>query len=67
VFFAVEGARIVLLLSGYDKGANPSEKRQGREIKLERTPAQGTQRATAAGPLTSADLPLKDPTILDDP
>jgi len=37
VFFAVEGARIVLLLSGYDKGANPSEKRQDREIKLART------------------------------
>jgi DNA-binding XRE family transcriptional regulator len=37
VFFAVEGARIVLLLSGFDKGVNPSEKCQGREIKLART------------------------------
>jgi hypothetical protein len=37
VFFAVEGARIVLLLRGYDKGADPSGKRQDREIKLART------------------------------
>lgn len=37
VFFAVEGARIVLLLSGYDKGDDPSDKRQNREIKLART------------------------------
>lgn len=32
VFFAVEGRRVVLLLGGYDKGADPSEKRQEREI-----------------------------------
>jgi hypothetical protein len=36
VFFSVEGAKIVLLLSGYDKGADPSTKRQDREIKLAR-------------------------------
>ena len=33
VFFAVEGARIVLLLAGYDKGADPSERRQNKKIK----------------------------------
>lgn len=32
VFFAVEGARIVLLLSGYDKGKNSKSRRQEREI-----------------------------------
>ena len=32
-FFAVEGARIVLLLSGYDKRKDSSQKRQDREIK----------------------------------
>jgi hypothetical protein len=36
VFFAVEGAKIVLLLSGYDKGADPTAKRQDKEIKLAR-------------------------------
>jgi hypothetical protein len=36
VFFAVEGAKIVLLLSGYDKGADPSGRRQDKEIKLAR-------------------------------
>jgi len=32
VFFAVEGNRIVLLLGGYDKGKDPSGRRQNREI-----------------------------------
>jgi hypothetical protein len=32
VFFAVYGARIVLLFGGYDKGADPSGKRQEKEI-----------------------------------
>lgn len=32
VFFHPHGDRIILLLGGYDKGANPSEKRQAREI-----------------------------------
>ncbi|HWL41568.1 MAG TPA: hypothetical protein VNQ73_01395 [Ilumatobacter sp.] len=32
VFVHFYGNRIVLLLVGYDKGANPSAKRQGREI-----------------------------------
>jgi hypothetical protein len=36
VFFAVEGDRIVLLLGGYDKGDDPSEKRQNKEIKKAR-------------------------------
>lgn len=32
VFFTVEGERVVLLLCGYDKGADPSPRRQDREI-----------------------------------
>jgi len=36
VFFTVEGVRIVLLLGGYDKGKDPNEKRQDREIKVAR-------------------------------
>jgi hypothetical protein len=36
VFFAVYGQRIVLLLAGYDKGADPSGKRQNNEIKRAR-------------------------------
>jgi len=36
VFFTVDGARIVLLLSGYSKSKDSSEKRQNREIKAAR-------------------------------
>lgn len=32
VFFSVHDGRIVLLLAGYDKGRDPSRKRQDREI-----------------------------------
>lgn len=32
VFCHAHGDRVVLLLHGYDKGADPSEKRQSREI-----------------------------------
>jgi hypothetical protein len=37
VFFAVEGERIVLLLGGYDKGDDPSDRRQNKEIKRARS------------------------------
>lgn len=37
VFFAVEGSRIVLLLGGYDKKRDDSEKRQNKEIGIART------------------------------
>ncbi len=36
VFFTVEGEKIVLLLAGYDKGRDPSTKRQEAEIALSR-------------------------------
>lgn len=36
VFFAVEAARVVLLLSGYDKGKHSKGRRQEREIKTAR-------------------------------
>lgn len=36
VFFHPHGDRIVLLLGGYDKGADPSDKRQEKEIKVAR-------------------------------
>jgi hypothetical protein len=32
VFFCTSGRRIILLLSGYDKGRDPGERRHGREI-----------------------------------
>lgn len=32
VFFCTAGRKIILLMSGYDKGESPSEKRQNREI-----------------------------------
>ena len=35
-FFSVEGERVVLLLSCYDKGADSSDRRQAREIKKAR-------------------------------
>lgn len=37
VFFHPHGNRIVLLLGGYDKGADPNDRRQGREIAKART------------------------------
>lgn len=36
VFCHAYGAKVVLLLNGYDKGADPSERRQQREIALAR-------------------------------
>lgn len=36
VFCHAYGAQVVLLLNGYDKGADPSERRQQREIALAR-------------------------------
>ncbi len=36
VFFSVEGQRIVLLIGGYDKGSDPTAKRQSGEIKQAR-------------------------------
>ena len=36
IFFAVEGLKIVLLLSGYDKGKNPNRKKQQDLIKAAR-------------------------------
>jgi hypothetical protein len=32
VFFCTSGRRLILLLSGYDKGKDPSERRQQKEI-----------------------------------
>jgi putative component of toxin-antitoxin plasmid stabilization module len=36
VFFHPHGDRLILLLAAYDKGADPSERRQQREIKIAR-------------------------------
>ena len=36
IFFAVEGLKIVLLLSGYDKGKDPNRKKQQDLIKAAR-------------------------------
>jgi hypothetical protein len=37
VFFHAHGKRLILLLSGYDKGARPNARHQQREIKRART------------------------------
>lgn len=49
VFFAVYGKRIVLLLAGYDKGADPSVRRQGKEIKRARKLLREHQTAERRG------------------
>ncbi|HEV3000721.1 MAG TPA: hypothetical protein VGW75_08280 [Solirubrobacteraceae bacterium] len=36
MFFCVYGERVVLLLGGYDKGADPAARRQSREIEAAR-------------------------------
>jgi hypothetical protein len=36
VFCHAHGHRVILLLAGYDKGADPSRKRQQREIDVAR-------------------------------
>jgi hypothetical protein len=37
IFFAVEGQKIILLLSGYDKGRDPSRKKQQKMIEHARS------------------------------
>lgn len=32
VFFCTSGQKVILLLSGYDKGKDPSDRRQDREV-----------------------------------
>jgi hypothetical protein len=52
VFFCTAGRKIILLLDGYDKGQNPGERRQNREIqdarKLMRAYGEGQKRETKA-------------------
>jgi hypothetical protein len=52
VFFCTAGRKIILLMSGYDKGANPSERRQNREIenarRLMRAQDEALKRAAKA-------------------
>ncbi|MCW2814195.1 MAG: hypothetical protein JWN84_1650 [Nocardioides sp.] len=48
VFFAVHGDKVVLLLNGYDKGRDPSPKRQSREIALARAHLKTWQRQQRA-------------------
>lgn len=36
IFFAFDGQKIILLVGGYDKGQDPSKKRQQKEIKTAR-------------------------------
>ena len=43
------GDKLVLLLGGYDKGADDSEKRQQTEIETARQPGPSGRRRTAAG------------------
>lgn len=46
VFCTFHGKKIVLLFSGYDKGRDPSEKRQSKEIKVSRKLLKTWKRAT---------------------
>jgi putative component of toxin-antitoxin plasmid stabilization module len=52
VFFCNAGRKIILLMSGYDKGENPGQRRQNREIenarKLMRARDQAQKRAAKA-------------------
>jgi putative component of toxin-antitoxin plasmid stabilization module len=52
VFFCTAGRKIILLMSGYDKGESPSERRQNREIenarKLMRAHDEAQKRAAKA-------------------
>jgi putative component of toxin-antitoxin plasmid stabilization module len=52
VFFCTAGHKIVLLISGYDKGENPGQRHQNREIenarKLMRAYAEAQKRAAKA-------------------
>jgi hypothetical protein len=49
VFFCTAGGKIVLLMSGYDKGADPSERRQNREIQRARKMITAYQEARRRG------------------
>ena len=50
VFFCTAGHKLILLMSGYDKGQNPSDRRQNREIENARRlmRAHAEQRSRAA-------------------
>jgi hypothetical protein len=47
VFVHFYGAKVVLLLGGYDKGADPNERRQQREIAEARRIERGSTSPTA--------------------
>ena len=49
VFFHPHGDRLILLLAAYDKGADPSEKRQQREIKIARKRLHAWRQANREG------------------
>jgi len=49
VFFHPHGDRLILLLAAYDKGADPSENRQQREIKIARKRLQAWRQANPVG------------------
>jgi hypothetical protein len=48
VFFHSYGKRVVLLLGGYNKGKDPSERRQQREIATARKRLEGFKARQAA-------------------
>jgi hypothetical protein len=49
VFCHAHGDRLILLLGGYDKGADPSARRQQREIATARARLADYQRRTRMG------------------
>ena len=48
VFFTAYGNRVILLLGGYDKGSDPSKRKQDREIATARKRLQDFKDAQAA-------------------
>ena len=63
VFFHPYGEKIVLLLAGYDKGSDPSTRRQNREIAAARKALRRWtlehRASTPSGPVGDRGVPLK--------
>ena len=59
VFFTAYGERIVLLLGGYDKGADPGKRRQEREIDVARKRLTAFKAQRAATKRAAKKAPAK--------
>ena len=59
VFFTAYGERIVLLLGGYDKGADPGKRRQDREVDVARKRLTAFKAQRAAAKRAAKKAPAK--------